>query len=482
MTTRSFIDRLRRYLRELRTANGANVTITFALATIPIVGFVGAAVDYSHANSVKTAMQAAVDTTALMLSKDAPTLTNSQLQTKALDYFKALFHRPEVTNLEVDATYSTDNGPLVVVSAHSDVKTNFMGIMGFSQLKVGTASQVKWGNTRLRVALVLDNTGSMSEAGKMSALKTATKNLITQLKSTVVTNGDVYVSIVPFVKDVNVGASNYQADWIYWDDAAHTDKFSWDAQNGSCTKSASTRSSCLTKGTCTGANYNSKNNCINHGGTWTPATWTPDDHKTWTGCVMDRGASLAPSNLNTDTNVAAADPTKPDTLFPAEQYSSCPQAVLPLSYDWAAMTTLINNMSPAGNTNQAIGLAQGWLSLVGGGPYPDPPPMDTNYKYSQVIILLTDGLNTQDRWYSDQASIDAREKITCDNVNQAKITLYTVQVNTGGDPTSTLLQNCAGSPGKYPDKDKFFLLTSANQIVTTFQQIATNLSNLRIAQ
>ena len=33
------------------------------------------------------------------------------------------------------------------------------------------------------------------------------------------------------------------------------------------------------------------------------------------------------------------------------------------------MTTLVNNMSPAGNTNQAIGLAHGWMSLVDGGQY-----------------------------------------------------------------------------------------------------------------
>jgi Flp pilus assembly protein TadG len=46
-------DRFRALVRELRTANGANVTITFALATIPMIGFVGAAVDYSHANSIK---------------------------------------------------------------------------------------------------------------------------------------------------------------------------------------------------------------------------------------------------------------------------------------------------------------------------------------------------------------------------------------------------------------------------------------------
>jgi hypothetical protein len=144
------------------------------------------------------------------------------------------------------------------------------------------------------------------------------------------------------------------------------------------------------------------------------------------------------------------------------------------------MTTLVNNMSPNGNTNQAIGLVWGWLSLVGGGPFPTPPAMDPNYKYQQIIILLTDGLNTQDRWYSDQNSIDNRQSLTCANVKNAGITLYTIQVNTGGDPTSSLLQNCASnSPGT---TDHFFLLTSANEIVTTFQQIGTKLSNLRVAK
>ena len=101
---------------------------------------------------------------------------------------------------------------------------------------------------------------------------------------------------------------------------------------------------------------------------------------------------------------------------------------------------------------------------------------------AQVIILLTDGLNTQDRWYSDQNSIDTRQQLTCNNINAAGITLYTIQVNTGGDPTSTLLQNCAGSPGKYPDSGKFYLLTSSSQILTVFTQIGTDLSQLRLAK
>jgi hypothetical protein len=94
---------------------------------------------------------------------------------------------------------------------------------------------------------------------------------------------------------------------------------------------------------------------------------------------------------------------------------------------------------------------------------------------NQVIILLTDGLNTQDRWYTDQASIDARQQLTCNNIRTAGITLYTVQVNTGGDPTSTPLQNCATDPSK------FFLLTSASEIVTTFNAIGTDISKLRVA-
>ena len=93
------IERLRARLRELRDANGANVTVTFALATIPMIGFVGAAVDYSHANSVRSAMQSASDATALMLSKEATKMSASEIQTKGNDYFKALFTHPEATNV-----------------------------------------------------------------------------------------------------------------------------------------------------------------------------------------------------------------------------------------------------------------------------------------------------------------------------------------------------------------------------------------------
>jgi hypothetical protein len=65
---------------------------------------------------------------------------------------------------------------------------------------------------------------------------------------------------------------------------------------------------------------------------------------------------------------------------------------------------------------------------------------------------------------------------TCANIKGAGITIYTIQVNTGGDPTSTLLQNCAS------DSNKFWELKTSGAISTVFNQIGTNLSQLRVAK
>lgn len=423
-----------------------NVAITFALAAIPLIGATGIAIDFSRANWAQAQLQAALDSTTLMLSREAASETTAALNANALAYMQAQFTRTDASSLTVTPTYTTDGGSQIVAKATAAVSTTIGGIFGLTSIGISATSTVKWGSSRLRVALVLDNTGSMAQSGKMSALKTATTNLLSQLKAAATTNGDVYVSIIPFSKDVNVGSSNYTASWIDWTD--------WEAENGSCSSSRYT-----TKSTCTAAR----------------GTWTAASHSKWNGCVADRGNSSAPSSGNYDTNVTAPSTTITATLFPAEQYSNCPTAVLPLSYDWSSMTSLVDSMASKGNTNQAIGLAHGWMSLVGGGPY-TVPAKDSNYTYSEIIILFTDGLNTENRWYTSQSAIDARETLTCSNVKAAGITLYTVQVSTDGTAASSLLQNCAS------DTSKFFYLTSASDIVTTFSSIGTNLSNLYLAR
>jgi Flp pilus assembly protein TadG len=68
---RFVLSRLLQTLRNFRAARRGNVAISFALAAIPIIGFVGAAIDYSQANSAKADLQTALDSTALMLAKEA---------------------------------------------------------------------------------------------------------------------------------------------------------------------------------------------------------------------------------------------------------------------------------------------------------------------------------------------------------------------------------------------------------------------------
>src|SRR5690349_8515939 len=93
-------------------ARDGNIAVIFALSAIPIISFVGAAIDYTRANAARSSMQAALDSTALMLSKDlsAGTINTSQVSSKASDYFSALYHNRDATGVTVTATYTAPSG------------------------------------------------------------------------------------------------------------------------------------------------------------------------------------------------------------------------------------------------------------------------------------------------------------------------------------------------------------------------------------
>ena len=68
---------------------------TFALALIPLVGLVGAAVDYSAANSARTNLQVALDAALLAGAKDGST----NWATTALNTFNANLNAKLATNV-----------------------------------------------------------------------------------------------------------------------------------------------------------------------------------------------------------------------------------------------------------------------------------------------------------------------------------------------------------------------------------------------
>src|SRR5262249_8700420 len=378
-----------------------------ALAIIPIVGLVGAAIDYSRANSARAAMQAALDATALALSREAATLTPAQLQQKATDYFTANYHRPDAINIQVTPQYSQTSNDLTLTGS-AQVDATIARVVGQRQIPISASSTVEQGTTKLRVALVLDNTGSMNAFGKIAALKTAAHQFLQMMQAAARNPGDIQVAIVPFAVQVNVGVANINAPWI-----------DWSRING---------------------------------------------NSSWTGCVTDRDQPY-------DVQNTTPDPSIPATLFvPGYGWGSCPAPLMALNNDWIALNNKIDQMVAQGTTNQTIGLAWGWQALNRGAPLHEGlPSPDTR----QIIILLTDGMNTQNRWSSNQSDIDARTNAICSNIKAAGVELYTVLVISGD---SAILQNCATNPNMY------FALTASSQIITTFNTIGTQVSKLRIAR
>jgi hypothetical protein len=111
-----------------------------------------------------------------------------------------------------------------------------------------------------------------------------------------------------------------------------------------------------------------------------------------------------------------------------------------------------------------------WQTVSPVAPFNAPAPAPDLEK---VIILMTDGDNTQNRWTNSQTSIDTRTQKACDNAKAAGIKLYTVRVIAGN---ATLLKGCATNP------DMYFDVQQASQLNTVFSAIAQKLTNLRISK
>lgn len=446
-------------LRHFGGATDGNIAILFAITLVPIISFVGAGIDYSRANRARSSMQAALDSAALMVSKDlsAGTITPAQISAKAQAYFTALYTDTEASGITVAASYTVGNGTsgsTVQINGSGSITTDFMQVVGYPNMNFNATSTAAWGTNLLRVALVLDNTGSMADYNKIGALQTAAKNLVSQLSALAKNDGDVYISVVPFEVDVNVGTTNSGAGWLRWD---MYDSQLYDSRGNTYCSSGYALS------------YPTLSQCKGHNYSWSHSPSTSKSQ--WNGCVTDRDQNY---------DVSSTAPSSQSTYFPADQDRNCPAAtVLPLTYNWTNVNNTIDQMSPLGGTNQTIGLQWGWLSLLQQSPL-NAPAEDSTKAYQHIIILFTDGLNTLNRWSGNGSStstqVDSRMSTLCSNIKATGVTIFTVQIDTDGAGQSAVLPACA------TDASHFFMLTQPSQIATAFQQIAVEISKLRVAR
>jgi Flp pilus assembly protein TadG len=414
-----------------------NVAVIFAIALVPVIMAFGVVIDYGRQMNAAAKIQNAVDAAALALSKLPTTTTQSVLNTKAQQYFSANFNDSEVT---LGALTVTPGDSTLSLSVTGTLATRVMTIANLTTMPLAANATVKWGSSKLEVALALDNTLSMSWSNKMDKLKEAARDLLTKLQNAAKNPGDVKVSLVPFNTMVKIGTSYKTESWMRWN--LEEDK-------------------------------------------------TKKTSGTWAGCVIDRDKTG-----DYDVTDAAPNTSVPGSLFtPAKTTqpngSSCNDLaqMMPLNYDWTTLTSRVNAMTPTGYTNVTIGLMWAWHSLSTAAPLTEGGVSTEEVPIDKVIVLLTDGDNTEYRFCdngpswpqnsndcsknSTRSKIDARTALACANVKATGITLYTIRVIEGDE---ALLQTCAS------DTKKYFNVTNASDLPVVFNTIAGDLINLHLSK
>ena len=365
-----------------------SVAIIFGLTLIPLMLAVGAAVDYSRASLVKADLQSATDGAILTVGRVASqSYSSTDYTPQARKAFDAAFQRPDGTT--VTSFTVVKSGAVLTVEVVARVPLAFAGILKLDGVDVRATAMVDLGTTNIEVALVLDNTGSMAEAGKMTELKRAAKGLIDRLQtaSAAAVTPNIKIAIVPFDQHVRVTATVPPPGWVR----------------------------------------------LTTGGGW----GDDDDENAWKGLIIDRDQPYdvrgdLPSSLSA-------------TLYPSYSADTSLRHIMPLSKDFAALRTHIDGMSANGYTNTTIGLAWGLNVLTPGAPMSGtaeaPRP---NLK--KHIVFLTDGENTRNRWTTDSVQIDARTSLICGEIKKTTITVHTIRLVEGNEP---LLKNCASDPSLY---------------------------------
>jgi hypothetical protein len=398
------------------------------------------------------------------------------------------------------------DGNTISLTATADVQMSLMTLVGFDNITVASATEIKREVKGLEVALVLDNTGSMSNNGKIDALKDASSSLLDILFDGKTVHDKLKVSMVPFVTTVNIGQNN--AAYVDGLGAVDYEPDDW-------------------KGCVEARAY--PDDTLDTAGQWPPYFWEAETYYAPSSSNNTRSSRcqnrywqppapavypLPPLGDPYRTTMApfpAGGTTYLDTSpnYTRGPNQACPQPLTPLTNRKADLEADVAQMTPwSGNgTMVNLGLAWGWRTLSPEEPFTEGKDYDDE-EWTKAIIVLTDGENylssvssrctgTNPRYNSQytgygyvsdgrletttsrNAAIDTlndRTAEACENIKDKDIVLYTITFQVNDQATIDLFSACATSPSH------FFNSPSNADLETVFQAIATELRTLHISR
>jgi hypothetical protein len=342
---------------------------------------------------------------------------------------------------------------VVQVSGHARVDTVFMSMLGKDFIDVYQNTTVIRDSRGVEAVLVLDVTGSMA-GNNITALRTASLNFIDIMFDRIDDYNYLRIGLVPFSASVNVG-NGLAAGFV---DRPATDPYINPAS---------------------GINYSSASSgTTNH----------------WRGCILERSGGLDVTDDPTPNWGMYRYPricSQYNANGTCRTYSNnnpnrdCTNSrIVPLTNNRSVLESTINNFNTAGNTYGNVGMAWGWRVIS-----PEPPFTEGSAYgdelWSKTVIMMTDGDNTVNSTYSAFGPGTGGQTVTslnnkfaqiCTNMKAAGITVYTITFQSNiSENTRTIFRNCASST------DKYFNAPSNASLITAFETIANQLSQLHIA-
>lgn len=506
-----------RVFQALRTrfvkSEHGNIAMIFGLMLVPLIFAVGAAIDYSRAAQRKVAFQSALDATALAIGLMPTSTSQGDMESRAADVFNANF--PGQGNWGSNIAVASTNG-VIDLALVGNVDTFFMGIANIHTMDINVASQVIVGGGTIEIAMVLDNSGSMS-GSKLASLIDAAKGLVDTLFDGLPSSTtDLSFSLVPFATFVDIGEGNINASWMDTNalSSIHSENFSSPANRFDLYDNIVN----VHWEGCVEARpypYDVQDDTPNTG---TPDTlyvpnFAPDNRDdppgyNWLYKNNYLGDMHGGSNEERQENVAKyypgviAQPDNYGTTYNIGPSFLCNQTELvPLTSSQTTILDGIEDMVARGATNIVQGLVWGWRTLSPGEPFTQGRSY-TDDRNQKILILLTDGANSITGSYNFNKSlysaygfvkdnrlgtisasssnvtahVNARTAEACTNIKNTGIVIYTITFNLSDSDTIDLMRNCASTISHYYNSP------GASDLDDVFEEIAEKLRRLRLSR
>lgn len=450
-----------------------NVAIIFALTSVPLIAFTGAAIDYGLATRLQVKLQAANDATALALCQTPTSTTIPVLQTQAQTTMVG--YMGTTNSLTVDPLGMTSDPRKIMLNSHARMLSFFGGFIGKASSGVSASSQCGTPMPKtFEIALVLDNTGSMLESSgsqtKIQALQTAATNFVNYVANNTAFSTDSRMSIVPFAATVKLDPLSYAtASWVdtgglsayHWTNVdkaqakalGFTSRLSlFNALNAAFPGNGWGWGGCFEslpypQNVQDGAPTSSNTLYVPYFAPDEPGAARTDNYAVWTPDNKTNYYSL--NSYIDDSNGLSSCPAAPATFAAAENqackylspknaksgspaglpngpnFQCVSQPLQRLTTNKTTLKTLISNLTASGSTNIHEGLMWGWRTLSPSSVFADGVAYSTTTT-SKVLILMTDGANS---WPDN----------TKNNYNQTMFFSHGYVKNAdGSDPSSRL--------------------------------------------